>query len=568
MAKSEKTIDDVIAEYVQAAERGSPPEPTEFLRKYPQFRAELNDFIELHGKLTASGQIFRTSASSLSGTQAMLDGSARILDPRPSLQHPHRSSFDVAKSPSGDGGSVASHPPKFLADYEILEEIDRGGMGVVYKARHQRLNRIVALKLIRSGELASEEEVRRFMREAEAAAALTHPGIVPIYEVGQFHGLVYYTMAYIEGDSLADIVAQGAMDPADAVRITHKLCVAVEFAHQSGIYHRDLKPANVLINEHGQPVIIDFGLAKVVQQDQSLTATGQILGTPAYMTPEHASGREKDAGPAADVYALGAILYCLCAGQPAFSGPTPFDVLLQVLDRRPPNPSKLNKRVSKEIDVVCLRSLEKQPELRYPTATALAADLQRILKGEMIDKPQENIWQSLIKWWQREPILVAHVAGIGTTMLIVVAAYILRAEFSELFYYRLGLLSIWLAASFALQYWVYRAPWTHVAIFSWLAVDALIYTTLIAFARPPRSMLLIGYPMMIVASALHYQRRFTVTKTALCILGFMVLGWRFPLDDFVKLDFSAIFVCGLTVICLCLIAMINRVRGFSRFYEE
>lgn len=542
---SSKTLEQVIAEFVEATEQDRPANKNDFLQRYPQFTKDLSEFFTLHEQFSSSNNTI-----------------GQHEDPK--LQVTLAKSVQQAAQDS----SVSSDPPRFLGDYEILEEIDRGGMGVVYKARHQKLNRIVALKLIRSGQLASEEEVGRFMSEAEAAAALTHPGIVPIYEVGQLNGLVFYTMAYIEGQSLAAMVADGAIDPNEAVRITYKLCSAVEFAHNSGVYHRDLKPANVLINDSGQPVIIDFGLAKVVHNDQSLTATGQILGTPAYMAPEHASGKVKGIGPAADVYALGAILYCLCAGQPAFSGPTPFDVLLQVLDRRPPRPSKLNKKVSQQIDVACLRSLEKQPELRYQSASELAADLQHILTGEPIDCPEEGLFQLLEKWWQREPILVAHAAGIGMTTLIVISAYILRGEYSDLFYYRVGLLLVWLCASFVLQYWVYRAQWRHVAIFTWLAVDATIYTTLISFAGPPRSMLLIGYPMMVVASALFYQRRFTITKTALCIAGFFLLGWQFPQDDFVRRDFSAIFVCGLVVICLCMIAMINRVRGLSRFYEE
>lgn len=536
---SAPSIEQVIAEFVEQTEKSLSPKKEDFLRRYPQFRIELSEFFEVHDQFTNSSNKLTFAKT---GTQ-------------------------VSMRPIGES-SITTNPPQFLGDYEILDEIDRGGMGVVYKARHQKLNRVVALKLIRSGELASEEEVQRFMSEAEAAAALNHPCIVPIYEVGAINGLVFYTMAFIEGKSLSELVKEQALDAMEAVRIVRKLCSAVAYAHSQGIYHRDLKPANVLVNSEGMPIIIDFGLAKVANHDDSLTATGQILGTPAYMTPEHAAGKAKHIGPAADVYALGAILYFLCTRQPAFSGPTPFDVLIQVLDKRPPRPSKVNKSLDKSLDVVCLKSLEKKPAERYQSAKELAVDLEKILTGEPIDGPQESSLEKLRKWWQREPILAAHTLGIGATTVVVVLFYLIRGESSELFYYRVGLLLIWLSLSFFLQSWVNIAQWTHVAIFSWLAIDVTIYTSLIAFASPPRSMLLIGYPMMIVASALYYQRRFTVTKTLLCIVGFGILGGLFPKEDFNKLDFIAIFMIGLVVISLCMVAMINRVRGLSRFYEE
>lgn len=532
-----KSIEQIIAEFMLAAEEGQPQSPNQLVARYPSHANELKAFFEVHEQFSGKSDARQVREQAEATRQAAQES------------------------------SIASNPPRFLADYEILEEIDRGGMGVVYKAKDQKLKRIVALKLIRSGELASEEEVQRFMSEAEAAAALSHPGIVPIFEVGTWNGLVYYTMAYIEGQSLAALATESPLKANEAIKIVHRLCSAIAYAHESGVYHRDLKPANVLINEAGQPVIIDFGLAKVVASDQSLTATGQILGTPAYMTPEHASGKEKAIGPSADVYALGAILYFLNTGQAAFSGPTPVDVLMQVLSRRPAKPSKLNKNVSSELDWVCLRSLEKEPAERYQTAADLAADLQRLLQGEPIESPKESLALRLTKWWQREPILAAHTLGIGVTTIIVCVSYMLRSEYSEHFYYRMGLLLIWLSGSFFLQSWVDLARWRDAAIYSWLCVDALIYTVLIAFAEPPRSLLLIGYPMMIVSSAMYYQRRFLFAKSVLCLVAYSTLCWLYQGDIFDKPDFAAIFLCGLIVITLCMHVMINRIRGLSRFYE-
>jgi serine/threonine-protein kinase len=329
-----------------------------------------------------------------------------------------------------------------------------------------------------------------------------------------------------------------------------------------------LKPANVLVNEDGRPIIIDFGLAKMLNRDAGLTQTGQLIGTPAYIAPEYASGNVQRIGPAADVYALGAILYFLCAGQPAFSGRTPFDVMLQVLDLLPPPPSKLNKRIDKQVDHVCLRSLEKDPRKRYRTAQQLARELDRLLTGEPIDCPREGLLARVQKWWQRDPILAAHVLGIGLTTAIVATAYWMRAEPAAEFRYRMLLLLGWLVASYILQIWVYRARWREPAILTWLGLDVVIYTTLIAFADQPRSMLLIGYPMMVVASGLFYQRRFLAATTAMCIGGFLLLGWLVPKGDFEKLDFSAIFVTGLVTISLCMASAIRRVRGLSRVFGD
>ncbi|MEZ6138425.1 MAG: serine/threonine-protein kinase [Pirellulaceae bacterium] len=539
-----KTLEQVLAEVVQSCEVGRPLQAEELYRVYPQYAAELAEFLAANERFMVAAAAARTELASI----------------------PVESSQDDSTASIAVGESLALHPPRIFGEYEIVEEIDRGGMGVVYKAVHVHLGRTVALKLIRSGELASEEEKERFRSEAEAAAALTHPGIVPIYEVGTLHGLIYYTMAYIEGSSLADVVSRGAMSPEDAIRIVHSLSLAVDFAHRNGVFHRDLKPANVIIDPHGQPVIIDFGLAKIAHRDSSVTTTGQILGTPAYMAPEQATGKAS-LGPNADVYSLGAILFCLCSGQPPFDGPTPFDVLLQVLDREPPNLPRLNRKVSRELDYVCHKALEKEPAKRYPSAVDLAADLQRLLRGDPIERPTPQWTERLETWWRREPILASHVIGIGATTAIVGASHIIRNQESTQYPFRMGLLLLWFMASFALQYWVVRARWRDVACMTWATVDVVLYTTLIAFADPPRLMLLIGYPMMIVASSLFYRNRFVIFMTSLCMLGFLSLAVLAPRDEFLRVDFCAIYLLGMGVICLTLLAIIRRVRGMSTFYD-
>lgn len=533
-----QNIEQLIAMIVLAGEGGNPPSQESWLRKYPKYETELREFFEIHDQ-------FEAAASAM--------GKPATQPTEPSQQQP---------------SSSLSLPPKHLGNYEILEEIDRGGMGVVYKARHRELGRIVALKLIRSGELASENEVQRFRSEAEAAAALTHPGIVPIYEVGMLDGLVYYTMAYIQGQNLAEFIQTRTLEPIAAVRLLRKLCDAVEHAHASGVFHRDIKPANVLVDHTGQPILIDFGLAKMAHQDLGLTSAGQILGTPAYMAPEHASGKSTQPTRASDVYSLGAILYYLCARQAPFIGPTPFDVLLQVLDREPVPPSKLNRRVTHELDFVCQRAMEKNPQARYQSAAEFGRDLQRLVHGQPIDCPLPTVVGRLEAWWRREPILLVHLCGIGLTTAIVALSHWIRGVVTEEFPVRLLILLTWLVASFVLQYWVVRDRWRDIACLTWATVDVSIYTTLIAFAAPPRSMLLIGYPMMIVASSLFYRKRFVGFMTACCASGFLTLAIFAPMEDFVRPDFAAIFVCGLGVICLTLLTIIRRVRSMSVFYDD
>ncbi len=544
------TLEQVIARYVEAMEAGRPLDKGQLLQDYAYLQPELGEFLEGDEHFTATARAVRDQLNTPNA-----DSPSAIA-----------TTMHLPSEPTGVSSSLAMSPSMQFGDYTIEREIDRGGMGIVYKALHIHLGRTVALKLIRSGELASEEEIFRFRTEAEAAAALTHPGIVPIYEVGRINDLVFYTMAFIDGRSLAEISADGVMEPTEAMRIAHRLCLAMEYAHQNGVVHRDLKPANILIdNKSGQPIIIDFGLAKQANRDSALTVTGQILGTPAYMAPEQAMGRS-DGGPASDVYSLGAILYSMCAGQPPFNGPTPFDVLLQVLDRDPPNPSKLNRAVSRELDYICRKALAKEPADRYPSAAAMASDLQHVLRGEPLDYPTTTLAERLDSWWRREPILVAHVWGIGVTTAIVTLAYFLRAVPSSLFPYRLALLLLWLFASYVLQNIVVRAKWRDRACLSWATVDVILYTSLIAFADPPKELLLIGYPMLIVASSLFYRIRFVIFMTCLCTIGFVCLMFM-PADRHWRIDFCAIFLSGMVVICMTLLATIRRIRGMTRLID-
>ncbi|HLJ97940.1 MAG TPA: serine/threonine-protein kinase, partial [Gemmataceae bacterium] len=284
--------------------------------------------------------------------------------------------------------------------------IARGGMGVVYKARQVSLNRIVALKMILAGQLASAADVQRFRTEAEAAANLDHPNIVPIYEIGEHQGQHYFSMKLIEGGSLGEQVARFSQDPTDAAQLLMTVARAVHHAHQRGILHRDLKPGNILVDGQGQPHVTDFGLAKRVQGDSRLTQSGAIVGTPSYMAPEQARS-EKVLTTAVDIYSLGAILYELLTGRPPFKAGTPLDTVLQVLEREPERPRVLNPRTDHDLETICLKCLEKEPHNRYGSAEAVAEDLERWLASEPIHARRTAAWERGLKWMQRRPAIAA-----------------------------------------------------------------------------------------------------------------------------------------------------------------
>jgi WD40 repeat protein len=339
-----------------------------------------------------------------------------------------------AAIPAGDGQAATLMPPDgagldtdvpatvrpAVPGYEVLEELGRGGMGVVYKARQINLGRVVALKMVLAGAHAGPEDLVPFRREAEAVAQLQHPNIVQVHEVGEADGKPFFSLEFCPGGSLDRQLAGTPQAPEQAARLVETLARAVHTAHQAGVVHRDLKPANVLLAADGTPKITDFGLAKRLDT-AGQTASGALLGTPSYMAPEQAAGR-KDIGPAADVYALGAVLYELLTGRPPFTAVTALDTALQVISLEPVPPRRLQPKTPRDLETICLKCLRKDPRQRYATAAALADDLGRFGKGEPIQARPVPRWERALKWARRRPAAAALVFSLAVAALALVGA--------------------------------------------------------------------------------------------------------------------------------------------------
>jgi peroxiredoxin/tetratricopeptide (TPR) repeat protein len=385
---------EILAAYEAARAAGQPVTPATVLDSHPDLADQLRPLLNGPDTNPAITQEFPGAGP---GTAPMGPG-APTLGP--------------ADAPPG----VAVPVFREFGDYELLQEVARGGMGVIFKAHQKSLNRIVALKMILSAHLASPEQVRRFHTEAEEAGNLDHPNIVPIYQVGQEGGQHYYTMKFIEGGSLAEQISRLRRDPRAAARLVATAARAVHYAHQRGLLHRDLKPANILLDAEGQPHITDFGLVKHMG-GPATTQSGAIVGTPAYMAPEQAAAR-RDLSVAVDVYALGAILYELMTGRPPFQADSPLDTLLLVMEQEPARPRSLDPHVNLDLETICLKCLEKDPQRRYASAARLADDLERYLAGEpILARPVSRV-ERTVKWVRRRPAAAAMLAVCGLAALV------------------------------------------------------------------------------------------------------------------------------------------------------
>ena len=472
--------------------------------------------------------------------------------------------------------------PRDFGAYELLEEVGRGGMGVVYKARQKGLDRIVAMKMILASYLASPEHVRRFQIEARAAADLRHPHIVRIFDVNQFHGQHYFTMEYVEGTSLAERIARGSMEPDAAARLLEKVARAVAHLHGHSVVHRDLKPSNILLDNEGLPYVTDFGLAKVFMPGSEMTATRVIAGTPSYMAPEQASGHSREVGPGADIYSLGAILYELLTGRPPFREENPLDTLVQVLDVEPVPPRKLNRRIPRPLELICMKCLAKSPADRYPSADALADDLEHFLKREDIAARPPNLLQRIWSWTRREPALASRLAALGVFYCVDLVNFKLGV-LPPVFHRNITILvAIWAACSFVCQQLLKRGRWSIPARFLWGTLDSAILLAILLVADGVASPLIMGYPLLIVGSGLWFRVRFVWYMTALSLVSYGVLMldfyYRRPqrLVDPVTLvsrfdirpDRHVIIFVALVVVAGAVAYLVQRVRALSSYYGQ
>lgn len=313
-------------------------------------------------------------------------------------------------------------PGAAFGDYELIEVIAKGGMGVVYKARQRKLNRIVAIKMILAGQFADQTDVDRFYAEAEAAGALSHPNIVAIHEVGEVQGQHFFSMDFVEGQSLAALVQESPLPPRRAAELVRTIAETMQFAHDRHIVHRDLKPSNVLLDRKQRPLITDFGLAKQVTSQSQLTMSGAIIGTPSYMPPEQAAGKSEEVGPWSDIYSTGAVLYETLAGRPPFRAATPFETIRQVMEMEPLSPRLVNPNVPRDLETICLKCLQKERARRYATSQELADELGRFLRGEPI---QARPISQVARFWRlcrRNPVVSSAIAA-SILMLIMTAVF-------------------------------------------------------------------------------------------------------------------------------------------------
>jgi len=466
-------------------------------------------------------------------------------------------------------GSSMLKPNQTFGKFEIEEELGRGGMGVVFRARQTDLKRDVAIKVIRSHQLADDEELRRFQVEAQAAARLKHPNIVAVHEIGEVDGQHYFAMDYVTGETLSDRLNSGPLEIEEAATLLIPIAEAVHYLHEHQVMHRDLKPSNILLNENNKPLVTDFGLARIFgNDDDQQTQTGVIIGTPSYMSPEQAAGRVKMITNRSDIYSLGAIFYEMLTGKPPFKKDNPLDTIVQVIEQEPQLPRRLRSELPRDLEKICLKCLEKDPTKRYATADELAKDLDRYLRGDHVLAASPSIVSRVTRWSRRFPAASSRWAGLLGAASIVQGRYLISGVESQPYHNEvMTIFGVWAIVIGLFQFLANNQKVKSSLEYAWTATDAFLLTFVLLKVPEDLGPLVIGYPMVVVASGMFFNVRIVVCSTIFNCVGYLGLWLWHPTEPSLP-HYGVIFIVTLGILGAVTAAQVRRVRVLNQYYES
>lgn len=502
---------------------------------------------------------------------------APLLNCLDAIQSAADTTQEHAASPSAAQPASAIGEQGFerLEGFRILAELGRGGMGVVHRAMDDALGRVVAVKTVLTANLTSAQHLQRFRSEARTAARLRHPHIVPLHYVGESSGRPYLVMEYIEGESLAQRLArEGPLAPDEAARLIAQTARAVEYLHTEGVIHRDLKPSNILLGPSSHPYVSDFGLAKVLRDGADLTHTGALLGTPSYMAPELAAEGGRGACEASDIYGLGAILYECITGRPPHREESPLDTILQLLSVDPLPPRKRRRDIPAVLERICMRCLARDPKRRYPSAAALAEDLECYLRGETTEVRPPDPVSSLRAWSGREPALASRLIVLLIFSIVNAVNYSIGHVDRQFHDTMLAWMIVWAIGSLICGRLLRSPRFAAYAPWVWGVLDEGVLLGVLLGASGVGSALVVVYPMLIVGSAFWFRARFVSFMTTLSILSYGVLLAHYlsdtsalPRGIYGRPDRHIIFVVMLVVIGRAMAFLVRRIRLLRRYCQ-